>query len=187
MNTDKEILAAIHEGSEVAFEFVYKKMHTSVFLIARNILGSEDEAKDIRSNCFMKLWEMRGKLEFNSMAELYTWLKVTAKNDCIDQRRKSNLRESKKPQVQNKYLQYNDNYSFEATDKEAIILDRLLTQIESLPPKFKVVFKMRWLDDLLFREISQKLGEDVSTIKKRYASAIKRIKRKTTYICVLGF
>lgn len=182
MSKDKEILKALHEGSESAFEYIYKEMHTSIFLVARKHINSEDDAKDVRANCFMKLWDRRDKLVFNSMSELYTWLKVTATNNCIDQKRKTTYQESKKQDIINNNLQDQDNYVFEVEDKEAAILNRLMARIENLPPKFKTVFKMRWLDDLLFREIASKLGEDVSTVKKRYARAIKLIKTYSGFL-----
>lgn len=177
MNTDKEILSALHDGDKKAFEYVYNRLHTNIFLVARKYTRSEDDAKDVRSTCFMKLWEMRDRLVFNTISELFTWLKVTAKNNCIDQIRKKSFRESKEQIVLNKYLQdHEDDDSFEVSDKEAIILNRLLVKIDKLPPKVKIVFKMRWRDDLLFREIADRLGADVSTIKKRYSRAVKLLR-----------
>lgn len=186
MNTDKEILSALHEGDAKAFEYVYNRLHTNIFLVALKYTRSEEEAKDIRSNCFMKLWELRDRLAFNNISELFTWLKVTAKNNCIDQIRKTSFRESKEHIVLNKYLQDHEEAAFEFTDKEAVILNRLLVRMENLPNKFKIVFKMRWLDDLLFREIAEKLGADISTIKKRYSRAVKLLRDCKFWFIFIG-
>lgn len=172
MKTEKEILVALHEGNQAAFEYIYKQMHTKIFLVARRYVSSDDDAKDIRSNCFMRLWEMRDNLVFSTMAEVSTWLCVSAKNRAIDNKRTLRMHEKKEDKVIDAYLQDNDKYVFEIADKEAALLNRLLKEIESLPPKVKTIFKMRWLDDLLFKEIAAKLMANESTVKKRYARAV---------------
>ena len=75
------------------------------------------------------------------------------------------------------FCEYNDTYAFEASDKEAAILERLLKQIEQLPTNVKQVFKMHWLNNLKFREIAEQMGADISTIKKRYSRALTILKK----------
>ena len=175
--TDKEILEAFAQGSALAFEHVYNRFHTNIFLVAHRYIQSEEDAKDIRSKCFIKLWEQRDKLNFDTMGALFSWLRATITNSCIDYLRSITLRESKRPEIVKRYLQDNEIEIFEASDKEAIILERLLKEIDLLPPKCKEVFKMRWLRDLKFREIAEELNTDISTIKKRYARAVILLKR----------
>jgi RNA polymerase sigma-70 factor (ECF subfamily) len=123
------------------------------------------------------LWEQRDALNFDTMGALFSWLRTTITNSCFDYLRSISIRQSKQPEIVKRYWQDNDIELFEASDKEAIILERLLKQIEGLPPKLKVVFKKRWLGDLKFREIAEELNTDVSTIKKRYARALVLLKR----------
>lgn len=175
--TDKEILEAFSQGSALAFEHIYNRFHTNIFVIAHRYIRSEEDAKDIRSKSFIKLWELRNKLRFDTMGALYSWLRSTVTNSCIDYLRSISIRESKRPEIIKRYWQDNEVKVFEASDKEAIILERLRKEIEQLPSKCKEVFKMRWLRDLKFREIAEELNTDVSTIKKRYARAIVLLKR----------
>jgi RNA polymerase sigma-70 factor, ECF subfamily len=170
--TDKEILVAFSQGSPLAFEHIYHRFHTNLFLVAHRYIRSEEDAKDIRSKCFMKLWEQRNALNFDTMGALFSWLRTTITNSCFDYLRSLSIRESKQSEIIKRYGQENNMELFEASDKEAVILERLLKQIEELPPKVKVVFKKRWLGDLKFREIAEELNTDVSTIKKRYARAV---------------
>ena len=175
--TDKEILEAFAEGSALAFKHIYNRYHTNIFLVAHRYIRSEEDAKDIRSKCFIKLWEQHDKLNFDTMGALFSWLRATITNSCIDYLRSITIRESKRPEIVKRYLQDNEIEIFEASDKEAIILERLLKEIDRLPPKCKEVFKMRWLRNLKFREIAEELNTDVSTIKKRYARAVILLKR----------
>jgi RNA polymerase sigma-70 factor, ECF subfamily len=175
--TDKEILVAFSQGNSSAFEHIYNRFHTNIFLVAHRYIRSEEEAKDIRSKCFIKLWEHRDTLSFDTMGALFSWLRTTITNSCFDYLRSVSMRESKQPEIVKRYWQDNGIELFEASDKEAIILERLMKQIEELPPKVKEVFKKRWLGELKFREIAEELNTDVSTIKKRYARAIVLLKR----------
>jgi RNA polymerase sigma-70 factor (ECF subfamily) len=176
--TDKEILAAFSQGSALAFEHIFHRFHTHIFLVAHRYIRSEEDAKDIRSKCFIKLWEHRDKLNFDTMGALFAWLRATITNSCIDYLRSISIRESKRPEIVKRYWQDSEIEIFEAGDKEAIILERLRKEIDRLPPKCKEVFKMRWLRDLKFREIAEELNTDISTIKKRYARAVELLKRK---------
>jgi RNA polymerase sigma factor (sigma-70 family) len=175
--TDKQILVAFSQGNPLAFEHIYNRFYTNIFLVAHRYIRSDDDAKDLRSKCFIKLWEHRDKLDFDTMGALFSWLQATISHSCIDYLRSISIRESKRPEIVNRYWQDNQTDIFEASDKEAIILERLRKEIELLPPKFKEVFKMRWLRDLKFREIAEELETDVSTIKKRYARAVVLLKR----------
>lgn len=176
--TDKEILVAFAQGNPLAFEHIYNRFHTNIFLVAHRYVRSEEEAKDIRSKCFIKLWELRESLHFESMGSLFAWLRSTITNSCIDYLRSISIRESKRPEIVKRYWQANEVDIFEASDKEALILERLRKEIDRLPPKCKEVFNMRWLRDLKFREIAEELNTDISTIKKRYARAVVLLKKK---------
>lgn len=172
---DQEILLSLKNGNAYAFELVYQRYHTHVYLLANKCLKSEEDAKDVRANCFTKLWEAHDKLLFKNMNALYGWLRNTAFNNCIDQIRRTKIRAGKEPQLQAEILAEGKEI-FEATDKEAAVINRAINKIEALPLKFKQVFKMRCYDELKFIEIAQLLGADVSTVKKRYARALKLIK-----------
>lgn len=170
---DKEILKTLHEGNAKTFEIIYNRFYANVFFIAYKYIRSEEDAKDIRSGCFIKLWELKDRIEFDSMAALYGWLRSTTINSCIDYLRKKNTREYKKEEISNQYLLDNQEGIFELSDKEAILVERLLKRVDALSPKFKIVFKMRCFDELKFTEISKQLHTDLSTIKKRYSKALK--------------
>lgn len=177
---DKEILEALYKGSAEAFEEIYTRYYGSVFFIARSYFHSDEDAKDVRSNTFVKLWQLHSKLNFESMQALYGWLRTITVNGCIDTLRKSSTINEKNVDIDYLLDEYevedNTKDIFEVSDKEAAIIERLLKRLESLDPKFRIVFKMRCFDELKFIEISQQLHTDLSTIKKRYARAVKLLR-----------
>jgi RNA polymerase sigma-70 factor (ECF subfamily) len=182
MEDDTRILLAFSKGSPVAFEHIYNRFYVRIYIEANRYIRSEEDAKDIRSKCFIKLWELRDKLKFESMGALFSWLRVTVSNSCIDYLRMISVRKLKREEISLYFSEYNDISAFEVSDKEAIILERLLKQIDLLPVNVKVVFKMRWLNDLKFKEIAEALDADISTIKKRYARALTILRKQN--LCI---
>lgn len=176
---NRSTLVEFSRGSPEAFEKIYNNFQAFVFVTASRLLRSDADAKDMRSKCFLKLWEQRGKLHFETLGHLFTWLKVCVHNNCVDHLRSVAIRQSKQPEVESRFWEENEiEEIFEVSDKEAVILERLLKQINQLPPRFRVVFKLRWLDDLKFREIAAILKTDISTIKKRYARALVLLRKQ---------
>lgn len=198
MNENKikegEIIIAFNNGNAYAFEYIYNKYYTHIFLIAAKFLKEENNAKDVRSQVFIKLWENIGKVKFENMPTLFGWLRTITSNTCIDYIRSINTRHKyehdenifKKVKIVRAEGEYDvleeQEEFFECNDKEAAILNRLLYNIEKLPPNVKQVFKMRWQDDLLFREIAALLHLQLSTVKKRYARALKLLKQTTLFL-----
>lgn len=173
---DKEILIALSQGNPDAFEMIYNRFYGKIFFIAREYLHYEEDVKDIRSGCFIKLWELRDSLKFETMGALYGWLRSTTINACIDYLRMLSHRESKQYRVLQDYIIDHQEEIHEISDKEAIVVERLLRRLESLHPKFSTVFKMRCFEELKFIEIAERLHADLSTVKKRYARAVKLMK-----------
>ena len=173
-----EALTAFNSGEDAAIDFFYKRYHTQVFVIANRYLNDEDEAKDVRSKTFIKLWQFKGRLNFKSTNQLFTWLRCTARNQCIDYIRIQAIHKSKESAILlHNALNENVRQVFEVTDKEAAVLDRIIKGVDNLPPNLKYIFKLRCEDELKFRDIAKQLNADVSTIKKRYARALELIKR----------
>lgn len=170
-----DILLNFSNGDPEAFRFIYNRYHTHIFLLANRYLKQEDDAKDIRSACFIKLWEARDKLKFETMASLYGWLRTAAINSSIDLIRMFKLHAAKHEAIEYEII-IDQRDVFEVTDKEAAIINRALNNIDKLPGMFKEVFRMRYYDELKFTEIAKILNTNVSTIKKRYARALELIK-----------
>jgi len=174
---ESELLFEFHNGNHAAFERLYDEFHTIVFLWAKKYNQSHEDAKDIRSKCFVKLWEQHSTLKFKSMRSVAGWLRFIVFNSCVDANRRTIIREKKSYEIISRFMRYHDDDVFEVSDKEAIVLNRIIKRINTLPVGIKTVFNMRVLEELKFREISEKLNIDLSLAKKRYARALFLLKK----------
>lgn len=172
--TESQILSAFSQGDPLVFEMLYKRFHTRVFLIARRYFDSDEDAEDARSNAFIRLWQQRERLKFENMGGVYTWLRTTTAHCCVDVLRRSTMVHKKREKIEEALAFQNQQEEiFEVSDKEAVILERIMKLLDGMEPKFKKVFEMRCYHDLKFVEIAQLMNERVSTVKKRYARAVK--------------
>lgn len=173
---DNDVLNAFSRGDARAFEFIFYNYHAYLFALARRYLEYHD-AEDICSKCFMRLWESREGLQFNSMPALYGWLRTTARNSCLDYLERLSTRKSGQ-KIIIASLQHDPEAIYETIEKEVFILNRLREEIRQLPADSRQVFEMRWLGNMKFHEIAAKLHIDISTIQKRHAKAIKMLRTK---------
>jgi RNA polymerase sigma factor (sigma-70 family) len=134
-----------------------RKLYGYAFRILRN----QEEAEDAVQEVFIKLWKMKEKLgEYESIAALATTM---TKNYCIDQLRKQ--KNLVKTEINN--LEWRDNESqsphrlMEISESDNIII----TIIENLEEKYKLVVKMREFDDLSYEEIAEITGQNINTLR----------------------
>jgi len=131
-----------------------------------------DDADDVVQDIFVKVWKNLGN--FREDSQLYTWLYRIATNECITFL-------NKKKQKQNVSLDDDttaylaetlaDGNYFNGDKAQMKLQQALLT----LPEKQKLVFNMKYFEDMKYEEISDVLGTSVGALKASYHLAVKKI------------
>ena len=175
---DKEILEkfAKEESRNVAFNQLVRKYQQKVYWHIRKMVIDHDDADDLTQEVFIKVWK---HLEnFRQDAQLYTWLYRIATNECL------NFLKSKKRKF---FLPIND-VEAELTAKidqaDNLSGDEIQLKLQKallkLPDKQRLVFNMKYYDDLKYEEISEILGTSVGALKASYHLAVKKIEEYVT-------
>ncbi|WP_028295475.1 RNA polymerase sigma factor [Olivibacter sitiensis] len=172
--TDAEIIEkfADEQSRHTAFNELLKKYQQKIYWHVRRFVVNHDDADDLVQDIFVKVW--RNLANFRADAQLYTWLYRIASNECITFL-------NKKKQQQNislndessAYLAENltaSNY-FNGNQAQLKLQQALLT----LPDKQRLVFNMKYFDDMKYEEISEALGTSVGALKASYHLAVKKI------------
>ncbi|CAH0132953.1 sigma-70 family RNA polymerase sigma factor [Chryseobacterium sp. WG14] len=136
----------------------------------RRIIVDGDLAQDTLQETFIKAYQ--NFHQFKNDSQLYTWLYRIATNEALQQVNKMN--KMKKTDEDAEYHMQNlvaDNT--EGSAEEIQIL--LQNAIQSLPEKQKLVFMMRYYDDLPYEEISKIVDMSVGTLKTNYHYAKQKI------------
>lgn len=137
----------------------------------RKMVLTHDDADDLLQNVFLKAWL---SLEtFRGESKLSTWLYRIAVNECITflnkQRAKNNVSIDDVDHSMLERLQ-GDEY-FDGDEAQV----RFQKAVLALPEKQRLVFNMRYYDELKYEEISDILGTSVGALKASYHHAVKKI------------
>ena len=171
---DALIIAKFAEEStrEEAFRLLLKKYQQKIYWHVRRMVIDHDDADDVVQDIFVKVWKNLGN--FREDSQLYTWLYRIATNECITFL-------NKKKQKQNVSLD-DDTTAYLAetlADGNYFNGDRAQMKLQqallTLPEKQKLVFNMKYFEDMKYDEISEVLGTSVGALKASYHLAVKKI------------
>lgn len=171
--SDTEILSKFQDERtrNEAFNLLLKKYQQKIYWHVRRMVIDHDDADDLVQDIFVKIW--KNLPGFRSDAQLYTWMYRIATNECITFL-------NKKKQKNNIPL---DDVSYELADTLAdstyLSGDKIQLKLQNalltLPDKQRLVFNMKYYDDMKYEEMSEVLGTSVGALKASFHLAVKKI------------
>ena len=154
-----------------AFEVLVNTYQKRLYWHIRRIVLDHDDADDVLQNTFIKVY--RNIEGFKGESKLYSWMYRIATNEALNFLRNK----SKKLGLSDGELQDRMIANLEADvyfEGEAIQL-KLQKAIATLPEKQKLVFNMKYFEELKYEEISEILDTSVGGLKASYHLAVKKI------------
>ncbi|MEZ4947832.1 MAG: sigma-70 family RNA polymerase sigma factor [Saprospiraceae bacterium] len=178
--SDEQILTLLQNGSHTDVErglrLMMDKYQERLYWSIRKMVMSHDDANDILQNCFIKAY--RNIDSFERKAKLFTWLYRIGINESITFLNKKKKEATASLDDGESGLANNlksDDY-FDGDDAQK----RLLKAIETLPEKQKVVFKLRYYDEMPYEEMSEILETSVGALKASFHHAVKKVEQELT-------
>lgn len=155
---------------EKAFTSIIKKYQEKLYWHVRRIVIHHEDANDVLQNVFIKVWN--GLSNFREDAQLYTWLYRVATNESLtyleQQKRKSSLSIDREGNMVN---QLKADKDFDASKIEW----KLQMAIQQLPDKQRIVFNLRYYDEMPYEQMSRVLETSEGALKASYHHAVKKI------------
>ncbi|MCD6111656.1 MAG: sigma-70 family RNA polymerase sigma factor [Bacteroidales bacterium] len=173
--SDKEILnmCRADNSSSYGFNLLVKKYQQKIYWIVRRILINHEDTNDVVQNIFVKVWENINN--FREDSKLYTWLYRISTNEALLFLKKKKLKATLHfYNYEHKLINELQDDNFFAGDE---IQMKLQKAILSLPVKQKLVFNMKYYDDLKYKEIAEILNTSVGALKASYHFAVKKIEK----------
>lgn len=140
------------------FSTEYLPLAPMLYRIAFHILEQQEEAEDAVQETFLKLWEIRDKLDDVESAKAYS-IRIL-KNECLDRLRKAKKSVSAEQVLAKEPISPAD----ERIDAKRR-LEKVLGAIKSLPDSQKQVLLLRTVEGLSYGEISEKMGMSQLTLR----------------------
>lgn len=173
MVSEQALIADLkHKGKQSqAFEVLVNTYKERLYWHIRRIVLNHDDADDVLQNTFIKVY--RNINGFKGESKLYSWMYRIATNESLSfiklKSKKLGLNDTEYQERLVENLQA-DVY-FEG-DKIQLQLQKA---IATLPEKQKLVFNMKYFEELKYDEISEILGTSVGGLKASYHLAVKKM------------
>jgi RNA polymerase sigma factor (sigma-70 family) len=175
--TDSKLLDMFHHGNKhYAYNLLVRKYQQRLYFHIRKIVIDHDDTNDILQNCLLKAW--KGLDRFREESQLFTWLYRIATNEAITFLNK-NRKRFLIPIVDVEHelsKQIEEDPLFSGDELEKKLHKAILT----LPEKQRIIFNMRYFDEMKYEDISNILNTSVGALKASYHHAAKKIEKIMT-------
>jgi RNA polymerase sigma factor (sigma-70 family) len=171
--TDKELLDKLKNDDtrNYGFNLFVREYQERIYWHIRKMVIDHDETDDLVQEVFIKVWKNIDK--FREDAKLYTWVYRIATNECLNHLSKKKKRF---------FLPIND-VEAELSHKIDInsqlggdeIQMKLQKALLKLPAKQRLVFNMKYYDEMKYDEISEITETSVGALKASYHLAVKKL------------
>lgn len=176
--SDSELLEQfrIPDSRHYAFNLIVKRYQSRLYSHIRKMVIDHDDANDLLQNTFIKVWN---NLEgFREDSQLFTWLYRIATNECLT------FLKNKKKRF---FLNINDvehELSAKLDNSAPLNADVLQLKLQqailTLPEKQRLVFNLRYFDEMKYEEMSEILGTSVGALKASYHHAVAKVEKYIT-------
>ena len=161
------------DGDEDAFKKIYYQFYKRLYQFSLSLVKTKEAAEEITEDVFIKIWQQKENL--SAIKNLRVYLYIATKNTSLNY-----LSKKAKENLTEPFDNINiDLYKSTITPEELMITAemyrKIQQQVETLPPRCKMIFKLIREDGLKYKEVSDILNISVNTIDVQIAIAIKKI------------
>lgn len=154
-----------------AFRMILAKYQGKLYWHIRRMVLVHEDTDDVLQNTFIKIW--KGLPGFRETSGLFTWMYRIATNEAITflkarQRERAMIADDPDDMIKGRLK--SDPY-FDGDE----LFQKLQVAIDNLPPKQKIVFQMKYFDEMTYEEMANILGTSVGALKASYFHAVRKI------------
>lgn len=175
LDNSKEVrqLASVEERQK-AFLDIVNRYSEPLYWKIRSIVITHDDADDVLQNTFLKAW--KGLDNFQGKSQLSTWLYRIAINEALEclRRKRSKVVTEGEETLHLADSLLADEY-FDGDRGQALLQEAIAT----LPDVQRMVFTLRYFDEMKYSDMSELLGTSVGALKASYHIAVEKV---TTYM-----
>ena len=173
--TDREIIDLYLSGkTEQAFNQIVETHTERLYWHIRRFLCSHDDANDLIQDIFLKVWAALPS--FRGEAQLYTWLYRIATNEVLNFLRRQKIRAmislDSASNILARKIDEDPYFNGNELQKE------LHKAMSRLPEKQRIVFGLRYFDEMKYEDISKITGTSVGALKASYHHAYNKIRKE---------
>ncbi len=173
--SDAELLKLFFEGDNpnYAFNLIVRKYQQPIYWHVRRLVITHEDADDIVQDVFLKAW--KGLTKFRGDSGLFTWLYRIATNEALSLlKRKKNRFFIPILDVEKQLIDALESDVYYSGDE---IQRNIQKAILALPEKQRIVFNLRYYDEMKYEDMAKILDTSAGALKASYHHAVKKIEK----------
>ena len=182
---EPQLVKLILKGDQLAFAELVELYQEKLYHMAYRMLNNKSEAEDIVQETFLRVYNNLHRYDENQ--KFSTWIYRIATNLCIDLLRKR--KQVYSLDAESSDYEGLDGYSMIPSDNRTPESELLISEtqsiihkaIDQLPPKYKSVMVLRYIQELSLQEVGDILDMPVTTVKTRVHRGREYLRRKLEY------
>jgi len=171
---DRDLLQKLKnpETKRYGFNLLVREYQQRIYWHVRKMVIDHDDADDLVQEIFIKIWKNLDK--FREESKLYTWIYTIASNECLNfLKKKRNRYFLPIVDVSAELNQKLEQSAYISGDE---VQNKLQKALLTLPDKQRMVFNMKYYDEMKYDEIAEITNTSIGSLKASYHHAVKKIK-----------
>lgn len=167
------VFKKMQQGDAAALEYFFQKYMELLYYRALGYVKNPQAAEDIVQEVFIRFWDNRKKLDITLSVAAYLTRSVV--NSCKNYLEHLSVRQRYEQDYQHENPEAGEKLEYEEEELE-LLRERLRIFIDSLPEKCREVFLLACVEGLKYREVAERLGVSVNTVKTQVKSAYTKLR-----------
>jgi RNA polymerase sigma-70 factor (family 1) len=164
-----DIIIEFQKGDPHAFTIFFQLHYRPLCYFASQLVGDQQDAEDIVKDTYVKLWQKH--TDFATPQNIKAFLYITTRNACLNFLRHLQVKESSRKELL--YLEEEKGQELVINQMiRAELMQEIYGEIEKLPEKRRMVFKLAYLEGMKNDEIAQQMNISIHTVKEHKGKAL---------------
>jgi RNA polymerase sigma-70 factor (ECF subfamily) len=174
---DEELIGQIAHEKPEAVRALYRRYGRLIYSLALHIVGDHSAAEEITQDVFMRVWEKAGTYDAGK-AKVITWLSRITRNQAIDVLRKRTRRGAHERETWGDLKLVADRVDHDPVGNVELSSQReeVRAAVAALPENQQRALSLAFFQGLTHRQIAEKLGEPLGTVKTRIRDAMQKLR-----------
>lgn len=168
LKDENALLTRFSGGDETAFRELFDLLIQPLCYFGRQLTNDKEEAEDIASLAFHKLWERHAG--FTTMAGVRSFLYTTVRNHCLNYLKHRKVVSGAQQQLLH-LLEKEDAWA-DARMVQADLVQKVYAEIEALPPRLREIVRLSFVEGLTTAEIAERLQMGENHVRADKSRAI---------------
>jgi len=172
-STDNDIIQLLKADANKGFRVLVEKYSSKLYWHIRRLVILHEDADDALQNTFINVWKNIGN--FRNESALYTWLYTIATNEALSiiKKRKRNAAISL-DDLGSYFTGSMEGSTWFDGDEAQVKLQNAILQ---LPDKQRIVFNLKYFEEMTYEDMSKVLKTSEGALKASYHHAVKKIEK----------